>query len=41
MIFKSVYTSKQGLDNEISNKQLSNMIYTYNTAVLKMSFTNF
>ena len=31
MIFKLVYTSKQGLDNEI-NKQLSNIIYTY-TAV--------
>ena len=40
MIFKLVYTSKQGLDNEINNKQLSNIIYTY-TAVWKMSFTNF
>ena len=32
MIFKLVYTSKQGFDNEINNKQLSNIIYTY-TAV--------
>ena len=32
MIFKLVYTSKQGLDNEINNKQLSNIIYAY-TAV--------
>ena len=27
MIFRLVYTSKPGLDNEINNKQLSNIIY--------------
>ena len=33
MICKLVYTSNQALDNEINNKQLSNIIYTYNIAV--------